>query len=803
MLRLPILTGCLLSITMLFQAQNNWNYVGPKSNTYQFKGLFTSLWANESDLNIVMAGSQNGGLFITHNALSNSPTWKNLTDNLPYMNFGVSGIVVKKNTGNQEFFISTSTAGGLLNKSFGNGVLHTTNGGNTWEHVGPSGTTPYNFPLQGMVSNEANQEEMAAFNGPDLYLTKDSWKTFYSAKLPFHSDIGVPDITEVEYAPYENGTLYVCTRTGGKNKAQLFVTRNDGKTWKDITPPEIACERIAVATVNDPKFKGKFYCTSGNTSIYLHYFNGKEFSKPLNSQPVTQMGASSLWCLELKVNQVDTSIIYLSLTETSISLDGGKNFQKIGYYNGANTHADVRDMIIVKSTPKGKEDKILLANDGGISMNNKLFYPGTQFRSLNGPGLEANMFWGIDVLQSDSVFVAGGAQDNGGFFIKEKYEDNNLGQCGDGYYAVVLNDTMALNLCNPPLILLHNTKRNSNTYIYVPDGNCEVKRPMILKDSMVYFGYHDIWQARVSDLIVGKPQFRNMSHITDVKDGDYVKNREIKALCISKFNTALVGYNNPQYNATKNSGKLFYCPNILAKEPMYFDVSAINANAQHELCRWWNSEYFAADIYDKNTFYMVYKDPFDHLRSGVFKFTYFPDSSKAKLTELTYNLNRVGFNKVKVDRQSGCLYVAANDGAYYLDVTRGDTVWKSLNGFPKVIVSDIAFNYYSNKIYVGTFGRGIWSSTIPSLNKTDIKISSNKMEKEPFKINGTLTVAAAKKYTLQSKLIIAKGSKIELRRNSKLIISSKRMVRDENNEVVDINTFVQKHKTAQVIFLKK
>jgi photosystem II stability/assembly factor-like uncharacterized protein len=785
------------------QDQHGWKYVGPKSNSYQFKGLFTAVWADENDLNTVMAGSENGGLFITKNALADQPTWKNLTDNLPYMNFGVSGIVVRKNTDNKEIYISTCTAGGLLTKSFGNGVLHSLNGGETWEHIGPSGTNDHNFPLQGMVANMANQDQMIAFNGRDLYITHDAWKTFYSAKLPFHAEIQSPDITEVEFAPYEEGTFYVCTRTGGKNLAQLFVTHDEGKTWKDITPPEIACERIAIATINDPKFKGKFYVTSGNTAIYVHYFNGKEFSKPLNTQAVTHMAASSLWCLELTVNQVDSSVIYLSLTETSMSLDGGKSFVKIAHYNGANTHGDVRDMIIAKNTPHGKEDKILLANDGGISLNNKLFYPGVQFRSLNGPGLEANMFWGIDAMQSDSLFVAGGAQDNGGFFIKEKQEDNNLENCGDGYYALTLNDSMALNQGNPPLVLLHNTKHNSNTYIYIPDANCEVRRPMILKDSFVYFGYHDIWQSKVRDLIAVRPQFKNISHMKDVKDGDYLKNREIKALCISKFNTALVGYNNPQYNAPQNSGKLYYCADIFARNPEYIDVSAINANAKNELCRWWNAESFAADEFDKNSFYMVYKDPFDHHNSGVFKFTYFPDSNKAELKELTYNLERVGFNKVKVDKQSGVVYVAANNGAFYLNEHSGDTVWKSLNVFPKVIVTDIVFNYYTNQIYVATFGRGIWTNIIPSFNNNEVKISSGKVEKDPVKVDGALIVGVRKEYTLLSKLILTKGSKIELRKDSKLIISSSEMVRNEKNEVIDINPYLQAHKTAQLIFLKK
>lgn len=780
-----------------------WEYVGPKSNAYQFKGLFTAVWVDEKDLNNVLAGSHTSGLFSTQNALSDKPVWKNITDNLPYMNFGISGIVVKKNTGNRDIYISTYTGGGILTRNFGNGILHTTNGGESWTHIGPSGKTDYDFPLQGIVSNPADQDQMAAFDRKDLYLTKDGWKTFSSIKLPFHTDVDNVEIVEVEYGPYDPGTIYVCTRTYIKNKSQIFVTHDGGITWKDITPSLIACERIALSTINDPKFKGKFYVTSGNSGIYLHYFNGKEFSKPLNDQPVIHMAASSFWCLELKVNQVDTSVIYLSLTETSMSTNGGKNFSKVTYYNGPNTHADVRDMVLVNDSKGGKGDKLFLGNDGGVSMSNDLFGSKIKFRSLNGEGLDANLFWGIDVLQSDSLFIAGGAQDNGGFFIRDGWETNNLGTCGDGYNGLVLNDSLAINLGNPPIMVLHNSNRNGNAYISIPDRFCEARRPLILRDSLVYTAYHDVWCVRVKDLVAGKYEFRNVSNISEVREAEDLKNREIKAMCISKYNTALVGYSNVLYAGPENKGKLYYCANVLAKKPVYKDISALNMMGPYEVCRWWYIESVAADEWDENTFYMIYKDPFDQKNSFIEKFVYDPDSNKAVVTNISYNLKKIGFNKVKVDEVSGTLYVATCDGVYCLHVMAGDTVWKSLNFSPKVIVSDVVFNRYTNKMYVATFGRGIWSSGIPSFGGYNVNIGRSLTTKKPLKVDGVLQLSARSTLTVNSKLIITKGSKVILKKKSHLVIVSKDKVRNEYNEIVDIEQFLVKHKTAKVSFLKK
>jgi len=804
MVRSLCLIAYLLAFKLYSQSiSSNWTYVGPKSNSYQFKGIIMTVWADENDLNNVLAGSQCSGLFLTQNALSDDPTWKNITDNLPYMNFGVSGIVVKKNSKNKEIYISTSTGGGLVVKHFGNGILHTSNGGESWEHVGPGDKNDFNFPLLGLSANPNYQMQMAAFDRKTLYVTNDSWKTFYLSKLPFHSDVDNVEITEVEYAPNENGVIYVCTRTYLKDRSQLFVSRDNGKTWKDLTPPELACERIAIATLSDPKYKGKLYATSGNANIYIHYYNGKEFSKALNEFPVNHMAASSFWALDLKVNQVDTSVIYLSLTETSMSYDGGKSFMKVGHYNGFNTHADVRDMYLARSKPHGAGDGLFLANDGGISFTNSYFgTPKNPFRSLNGTGLDANMFWGIDVLQSDSLFIAGGAQDNGGFFLKQNKETNNLGVCGDGYYGLTLNDSLAINLGNPPIVVLHNFNRNGNTYISINDSYSESRRPLILKDSFIYIGYHDIWRAKVKDIVANKLEFKNVSFIQDVKDGDNLKNREIKAMCISKFNTALVGYANPQYNAEKNSGKLFYCADVLSKNAEYKDISALCANAKVELCRWWNVESLVADEFYENKFFLIYKDPFDQKGSSVYEFDYFPDSNKAVLKDISYDLNKIGFNKLKMDEHNGVLYLAANDGIYCLNILAKDTVWRSLNFFPKVLISDVVFNYRTNSIYAATFGRGIWTSSIPSFNNIDVSIGKDIVEPNFVKVDGTLKVASGVKYTLNSKLIITKGSKIVLKKGAKLVLLSKEFEVNENNRKTDINRFLKKHKTAQVIFLK-
>ncbi len=794
----------LLVILMQFKtfAQSNlWQYVGPKSNHYQYKGLFESVWADKENLNFVLAGSYCGGLFATNNALDEQPIWQNITDNLPYMNFGVSGIVVKPKTNKKTVYISTYTGGGLLTHGFGNGILYTNNGGLTWNEIGPKGKNNFEFPLAGLVSNEDNFSEMAAWYKKDFYVTQDAWKTYKKIELPFHKKADKVEICDVEFAPFENGKIYVATKTYLENKSQLFVSTDFGKSWADITPADVIYDRIEVATIYNPNYKGKYYIAYGNTDVYVRYFNGNNFSPILNGFFVNHIGAKTFWCFEMKVNNVDTSVIYLALTETSRSTDGGKTFKKIGIYNGPNTHADNRGMFLATSTPNGKEDKLYLANDGGISVSNDFeSKKNVVFRSINGPGLDANQFWGIDVLQSENLFIAGGTQDNGGFFIKENSESNNIFACGDGYYGLTLNDTLAMVLGNPPSVLLHNTKTKKDQHIYINDKHCEARRPLIKKDSFVYIAYHDIWRANIKDLEKYKFNFIKVSDIPFKKTQQgSIQNREIKALAINKLNSALVAYTNPNWDAEKNEGKLYYCNNLLKEKNEFIDITMLNANAKYDLCRWWQVEWITADSYDKNKFYFIYKDPFSSSNSDVFQFTYYPDSNKANLKLITYNLNRVGFNKVKIDPQTNALYVASNDGVYYLNINNKDTVWKSLNFFPKVLVSDIVFNAYTNTIYASTFARGIWKSQIPNLNSAHLKFNKNTLISEPLKIDGSLKIKSRKKVTVINKLIICGDSKIQLGRKAVFILSKNTTVVNEKNIPINIHHYISKHKTAKVI----
>ena len=76
---------------------------------------------------------------------------------------------------------------------------------------------------------------------------------------------------------------------------------------------------------------------------------------------------------------------------------------------------------------------------------------------------------------------------------------------------------------------------------------------------------------------------------------------------------------------------------------------------------------------------------------------------------VSFNLPNLPVNCVKYVPRSGQLMIASDVGVWTLD--SGSVTWNDESlGLPNVIVSDIEFNEVLNKVYVCTFGRGIWGA---------------------------------------------------------------------------------------------
>lgn len=85
--------------------------------------------------------------------------------------------------------------------------------------------------------------------------------------------------------------------------------------------------------------------------------------------------------------------------------------------------------------------------------------------------------------------------------------------------------------------------------------------------------------------------------------------------------------------------------------------------------------------------------------------------------------------------------IATDLGVYVLDISNSTWVLRS-TGLPNVICSDIEFNVPLNKIYLCTFGRGIWATDLDVFTTIHPNTtSSSELSLFPSPNNGTFSIA--------------------------------------------------------------
>jgi hypothetical protein len=108
------------------------------------------------------------------------------------------------------------------------------------------------------------------------------------------------------------------------------------------------------------------------------------------------------------------------------------------------------------------------------------------------------------------------------------------------------------------------------------------------------------------------------------------------------------------------------------------------------------------------------------------------------------------------------LLAATDIGVYKLD--SASTTWILYSqGLPNVITSDIEFNEATNKIYVATFGRGIWETDLNTLTGiSQQQVTASNIKIYPTINNGsfTLDLSAIKKEIVSMIVLDALGKKV-------------------------------------------
>ena len=409
--------------------------------------------------------------------------------------------------------------------------------------------------------------------------------------------------------------------------------------------------------------------------------------------------------MDVIVNPNDAEDVHISGILSWRSTNGGTDFnvtsqwvpgnaenQNIGY-----CHADI-DMMIYHN------DKIYVGSDGGIFVaNDPLNVSSTYYTDLSA-GLGIRQFYKIGISQTDPVIVSGGSQDNGTSVYR-----------ADGvWYDWLGADGMETFIDHSNPNVLYGTSQNGSLYKSInqgqtifglpspedKDGNWVTpfeQDPQVA--TTIYTGYDEVYKSEAggenvdnlrSWVSISQNFENNLNHL---KIASSDSNTIYAAFGENLYRTISGGSNGDWAQLTGFSGNI----NSIAIHPTNSNKLAISTGSSDKV-------YVSIDG-GENWSIATYDLPNFSALTLVWDTTYEED----------------------------ILYLGMNYGIYYL--RNNETSWTPFNtGLPNVQVNELEINTADNKLYVATYGRGLWRVDLfnpSSLGVAELPIFNFKITPNP------------------------------------------------------------------------
>lgn len=687
-------------------------------------------------------GVAQGGVWKTTN---NGASWIPLTDNLPITR--ISDIAIDPNDPDNTMYISVCDFeyigfglylnGRKRNTHYGLGVYKTTDGGITWQPTGLSFqlTDGDASLIRRVIVDPTNSNTILACGVSGMYRSTDAGANWTLMNNSLFWDMEQDPINpDIVFA----ASGWVANSNDGA--AGIYKSVDFGLTWTQLTtgiPATGQVQRIKLAIApSDPNYVYAVAVDiqSGLYGIYKTIDAGTNwtFINPgtnfLEWDEGSNSGGQGTYDLGFMVNPTNRNILYTGGVNVWGSADGGNTWNPASHwtlYYGPTLHGDIH--FIERQPLTGN---IFVCSDGGIyrttgittqtwnAANNNIPWP-TQWTDIS-YGMQITSFYRLSSSKNSAGRLMAGAQDNGSFYFDNNAWSTIFGGDGMDNYLDPVDNDMIIGASQYGYFSLSYDDgfTDSGTNPNVNGESGEWTTPIIADYNnygTMYAGFENVtkstdggqnWTAISNFPFAGNPQ-------------------EICALAVSNTNANVlyaakrVRY---EYNLdgllykTTNGGGTW--TNVTAGLPdsLYFtsvEISETDANTVYVTCAGFSTG------------------------NKVFRTV----NGGASWQNISYNLPNIPVNCVKYIPGNGTVMLATDLGVYVFDPVGNS--WNNTSiGLPNVIVSDIEFNIPLNKIYISTFGRGIWATDLDVFTSTINHPVNNSLALElyPSPNNGTFTI---------------------------------------------------------------
>ncbi len=648
-------------------AGGNWSLIGPEytptPDGYNNDGIgrVKDIAFHPTDTTLFYVASASGGVWKT---TDEGNTYSYLSQDWP--SNSIKAIDINENNPN-ELWVA------LTNKY----LMHTTDGGNTWtSHFCPGVSN-----LRTMVFNQATGKVIIGNLFGDAHSSSDgnNWTQITSLDgVKVDEFLIHPGNSSLVYASSISG-LFKSTN-GGADFSQVTTSGIDwGTTTNRIAVSQSEPNSLWVLAVSSSRIGGVYKSTNQGNSFVTLLEPDTQIEYPNNILTANQYFGGQGWIhAALGVSDVDPNFVFVGGVGTFFTQDAGANWTA-GDAGWADESPHV-DHLNIRFQPD--RNWPYSCDDGGV-------YKGLKPRSSSGHFIWKPLNEGLSITEMYNLSVSHGGdrmitgqQDNGSYF----YDVEN----GEWSFLVI-GDGMAngFNPSNPEVSYVANqngslfrTESHNGSYNKVSGLDA------IPEASQFYTEFHaDENQAGVlyqlrTNLWRSQDEGQNWSNLTESLSADF----QYGKIVFSRNNPEVIGIFSTQDGlfVSQDNGQNWESINLPLDQwnkPVWVQAAALHSTDQNTM---W--------VYNgRNTFVTTDKG------SSWSEYTSWSTISISKL--------------VHVDGTTDELLVATDNGVLIKEDGSTNLVEFGA-GLPKVSVRDLEVNYCTDKVYIATYGRGVWASPI-------------------------------------------------------------------------------------------